>query len=281
MTRTLNVSLIKKALTTLIANASTTLPQSTLNLIKKAYTEETSSTAKNILKEIIDNAAVAKKESLPLCQDTGLALVLLDIGQDVHITGGDLGTAVRSAVADAYKKNYLRKSVVKDPLDRKNTGTNTPAIIYTHIVPGSKVTMTFLPKGGGSENCSALKMLKPADGLADVEKFVLETVKNAGGNPCPPIIVGIGLGGNFDHAAYLAKRSLLRTPGKKHSAPIYRKLEQDLLTKINELNIGPMGLGGKTTALAVHIEAHPCHIASLPVAVNIQCHSNRSATAII
>ncbi len=281
MTRKISTTQIKKTLLRLITEASFELPRTTLAILKHALKNETDATARNILQEIVENAAIAKKERLPLCQDTGLALILLEIGQQVHITGGDLEAAIHAAVTEAYRKNYLRKSVVADPLNRKNTGTNTPAIIYTHIVPGSKLKMTFLPKGGGSENCSALKMFKPAQGLAGIEAFILETVKNAGGNPCPPIIVGIGIGGNFDLSAYLAKKALTRPLGSKHKNSYYKKMEHDLLTKINQLNIGPMGLGGNTTALAVHIEAHPCHIASLPVAINIQCHSNRSATAVI
>jgi fumarate hydratase subunit alpha len=281
MVRNIPVKLIQKKLAELIKKAEYRLPEDTLTALDRAAEQERSLTGKNIFKEIRENAAIAARENLPLCQDTGLALILLEIGQDVHISGGNLAQALQRTVGRSYTKNYLRKSVVNDPLARKNTGDNTPAIIYTHIVPGSKIKMTFLPKGGGSENCSALKMLKPAQGLAGVEEFVLETVRAAGGNPCPPIIVGIGLGGNFDHAAYLAKKALLRPLGRKNTLPIYRKLEQGLLQKINTLNIGPMGLGGKVTALAVHIEPYPCHIASLPVAVNIQCHSNRMATVMI
>ncbi len=281
MLRKIPVSQLENQLYKLIIKATYDLPKNTLKSISASLKNETKPLAKQILREILDNARIAKQKKMPLCQDTGLALILIEIGQDVHITGGDLEKSLQQTVAKAYKDLYLRKSVVNDPLQRKNTGTNTPAMIYTHIVPGSKIKITFLPKGGGSENCSALRMLKPSDGLPGVEKFILDTVRSAEANPCPPIIVGVGLGGNFDMAAYLAKKAIIRPLGKKNPKTQYQELENNLLAKINELGIGPMGLGGKTTALAVHIETLPCHIAALPVAVNIQCHSNRAASVTI
>ncbi len=281
MTRTITTKQIENILLKLIKQAAFNLPKDVLSALKKSIKKEASKTGKDILQDIIKNVNIAAKENTALCQDTGLALIFLEIGQDVHITGSDLEKSLQRTVAKAYQENYLRSSVVNDPLQRKNTQDNTPAIIHTEIVPGSKLKITFMAKGGGSENCSTLKMLKPSDGLAGIENFVLDTIKNAQANPCPPIIIGLGLGGNFDHSAYLAKKALLRPLDKKHPKASYRKLEKDLLHKINKLGIGPMGLGGKVTALAVHIEAHPCHIASLPVAINIQCHANRSSSVTI
>ena len=249
--------------------------------LEKAGQEEISPTGKNIIQQLIENARLACKESLPICQDTGFAVVFLEIGQDVHITGGDLCAAVNEGVRKGYQEGFLRKSILGHPLERKNTGDNTPAVIHYCLVPGDKMKITVAPKGGGSENMSGLKMLKPADGLAGVKKFVLEQVSAAGPNPCPPVIVGVGIGGTFEKAAFLAKKALLRPVGQKSPLPDIARLEEELLTEINKLGIGPQGLGGLITALAVHIEVYAVHMASLPVAVNLNCHAARHKTIII
>jgi fumarate hydratase subunit alpha len=281
MSRIIQIKTIETALADLIEKAAFNLPASTVLEIKRSLTKEKSKQGKGILEDILQNQQLAKKNKLPLCQDTGLALIFMEIGQDVSVKGGNLNSSINKIVKKKYKELYLRKSVVSDPLKRKNTKDNTPAIIHQEIVPGSKIKLTFMPKGGGSENCCALKMLKPADGLKGVEDFVLETIKQADANPCPPIIVGVGIGGNFDKVAYLAKQALLKPLNSKNKNKDYAKLEKDFLTKINKLGIGPQGLGGTTTALAVHIKQHPCHIASLPVAVAIQCHANRITSTTI
>ena len=229
----------------------------------------------------MENAEIAQTDNVPLCQDTGLAAMFIELGQDVHVVGGDFETAVQEGIRQGYKDGYLRKSMVEDPLRRKNTGDNTPGVISIRLVPGEKIKITILPKGGGSENMSAIKMLKPSDGEEGVKEFVVDTVKKAGGNPCPPIIVGVGIGGSFDKCAYLAKKALLREVGSMHADPYYASIEKELLERVNNTGIGPQGLGGRTTALAVHIEVHPCHIASLPVAVNTQCHSARHKEIVI
>lgn len=249
--------------------------------IKKSLEEsckkEDCQLAQDILKDIIKNSNIASSEKMPMCQDTGMACVFLEVGQEVHITGGSLTDAVNEGVRKGYKEGYLRKSVVKDPIDRVNTKDNTPAIIYYDIVPGDKLKITVAPKGFGSENMSAIKMLKPSDGLEGVKKFIVETVEKAGPNPCPPMVVGVGIGGTFDKAAYLAKKALTRSLEVRNSNEFYKDLEIELLEKINELGIGPQGFGGKTTALGVNIEVFPTHIAGLPVAVNINCHATRHA----
>ncbi|MFC1477982.1 fumarate hydratase [Candidatus Margulisiibacteriota bacterium] len=234
-----------------------------------------------VVSDLIKNAEIAKDDSVPICQDTGFVLVFLDIGQDVHIEGDDLGDAINSAVASAYTDKFLRKSVLNNPILRQNTNTNTPAIIYTNIIPGDKLKVTVVPKGGGSENKSALKMLTPADGKDGIVDFVLDTVKKAGASACPPYIIGVGIGGTFDYVGFLAKSALLRPLGSANKDNETALIEKELLEKINGLNIGPAGFGGNPTALAVHIETYPCHIASLPVAVNIGCHANRHAEAVI
>ena len=233
--------------------------------------------AKEILEKILTNIDIAKKEEMPICQDTGMACVFIEIGQDVHIIGGNLKDAINEGIRQGYNEGFLRKSVVKDPLDRINTMDNTPAIIYYDIVEGDKLKIKVAPKGFGSENMSQLKMLKPADGLEGVKDFVLKVVKEAGPNPCPPIVVGIGIGGTFDKAANLAKKALVRPLNEKNNNEFYANLEKELLKEVNELGIGPQGFGGKTTALAVNIETYPTHIAGLPVAVNINCHVTRHA----
>lgn len=246
-----------------------------LDKIKEAYAKEESEVGKNILGQIIENDEIAANEQVPMCQDTGIVVVFLEIGTEVRIPG-DIYEAVNEGIRRGYEKGYLRKSVVKDPLDRVNTKDNTPAIIHTTLVPGSdKVKIIVAPKGGGSENMSVLKMLKPSDGIEGIKKLVIETIKNAGGNPCPPIIVGVGIGGNFEKAAILAKKAILRDINDRSSSPINAKLEEELLELINKTGVGPLGLGGRTTALAVKVETYPCHIAALPVAINLNCHAAR------
>lgn len=243
--------------------------------LKKAHEEEDSLLAKNIIGKILKNSEIAENESVPMCQDTGMACVFIEIGQDVHVTGGYIEEAINEGVALGYKEGFLRKSVVGDPINRINTEDNTPAVINYQIVKGDKLKITLAPKGFGSENMSQIKMLKPSEGIEGVKKFVIETVKQAGSNPCPPIVVGIGIGGTFDKVALLAKKALLRPIDINNSDTYYAELEKELLDKINETGIGPQGFGGRTTALAVNIETYPTHIAGLPVAVNINCHSTR------
>lgn len=241
----------------------------------KAKENETWPLAENVLDQIILNSDIAKKEDMPICQDTGMACVFVEVGQEVHIVGGLLQNAINEGVRRGYDEGFLRKSVVKDPINRVNTKDNTPAIIYYDIVPGDKIKVTVAPKGFGSENMSRIKMLKPSDGLQGVKDFIIETVKLAGPNPCPPIVIGVGIGGTFDKAAYLAKKALIRPLNKRNNEKFYSDLEEELLETINKLGIGPQGFGGKTTALGLNIETYPTHIAGLPVAVNINCHATR------
>ena len=249
------------------------------NDVKEALCEakknETWPLAENVLDQLILNSNIAKKEDMPICQDTGMACVFVEIGQEVHIVGGILQDAINEGVRRGYDEGFLRKSVVKDPIDRVNTKDNTPAIIYYDIVPGDKIKITVAPKGFGSENMSRIKMLKPSDGLQGVKDFIIETVKLAGPNPCPPIVIGVGIGGTFDKAAYLANKALIRPLDKRNDEKFYSDLEKELLDTINKLGIGPQGFGGKTTALGLNIETYPTHIAGLPVAVNINCHATR------
>ena len=240
-----------------------------------AKENETWPLAENVLDQIILNSNIAKEEDMPICQDTGRACVFVEVGQEVHIVGGLLQDAINEGVRRGYEEGFLRKSVVKDPINRVNTKDNTPAIIYYDIVPGDKIKITVAPKGFGSENMSRIKMLKPSDGLQGVKDFIIETVKLAGPNPCPPIVIGIGIGGTFDKAAYLAKKALIRPLNKRNDEKFYSDLEEELLETINKLGIGPQGFGGKTTALGLNIETYPTHIAGLPVAVNINCHATR------
>ncbi|MTI82424.1 MAG: fumarate hydratase [Firmicutes bacterium] len=255
--------------------ANYNLGQDVIDAFKNAYEAEQSVTGKDILQQLIENAQIAKNESVPMCQDTGFSVFFVELGQEVHVEGGGLEDAINEGVRKGYQEGYLRKSIVGHPLERQNTGDNTPAVIHIRVVPGDKLKITVAPKGGGSENMSAIKMLKPAQGVEGVKDFVVETVKEAGPNPCPPIIVGVGIGGTFEKAALLAKEALLRPVGEPSSDPYAADLEQELLELVNKLGIGPQGLGGKTTALAVHVNTHPAHIASLPVAVNINCHASR------
>ncbi len=243
-----------------------------------AYENETSDIGKKILGQLKENLDIAKDEMIPICQDTGMAVIFLKIGQDVHLTGGDIGDAVNEGVRRGYTKGFLRKSVVADPIERINTKDNTPAVIHYEIVPGDKVGITLAPKGFGSENMSRVFMLKPADGIEGVKEAVLTAVKDAGPNACPPMVVGVGVGGTFEKCALMAKEALTRPAGVHSEIGYVKELEEELLTKINELGIGPAGLGGRTTAFAVNINTYPTHIAGLPVAVNICCHVNRHIT---
>lgn len=251
------------------------------NCLCRSCKQEPWPQAKEVLERIVENFQIADEQNQPICQDTGVACVFLEIGQDVHIVGGDLNEAIHLGVRRGYTEGYLRKSVVRDPLDRINTGDNTPAMIYTEIVPGDRVEITVAPKGFGSENMSRIAMLRPSDGLQGVKDFVIQTVSEAGPNPCPPMVVGVGIGGTFDKAAYLAKKALLRNVDTHHPNPFYANLEDELLAAVNQLGIGPQGFGGLTTALAVNIETFPTHIAGLPVAVNINCHVTRHKTEVL
>lgn len=249
--------------------------------IVNAIREEEKDLPKDTLEKILENAEIARREQVPICQDTGMACVFVEIGQDVHVVGGSLQEAINEGVRKGYEEGYLRKSVVKDPLRRKNTGDNTPAVINYEIVNGDKIKITLAPKGFGSENMSQIKMLKPSDGMQGVKNFVINTVREAGSNPCPPIVIGVGLGGTFDRAALMAKKALLRPINKRNSDDFYAELEMELLKEVNSIGIGPQGFGGKTTALAVNIETFPTHIAGLPVAVNINCHVTRHAEVVL
>ena len=276
--RNIDAKLIEDTVARLCIEANLRLPDDVVSAIECAENEEPWDGAKRILSLLGDNVRIAEEKTLPMCQDTGMACVFLELGQNVHIDG-DLEEAVNNGVRRGYGEGYLRKSVVCDPLRRINTGDNTPALLSVKLVPGESLRITVMPKGFGSENMSALKMLKPADGVEGVKRFVLETVEKAGANPCPPIIVGVGIGGSFDKAAYLAKHALLRPLDKPNRDEYYAALEKELLDKINALGIGPQGFGGKTTALAVLIESMPTHVAGLPVAVNISCHATRRKSA--
>jgi len=272
--REIHVDKIKEAIAQLCMDANYDIPEDVFQALKKGYEKEESPFGKDVLKEIIENDEIARREKLPICQDCGLAVLFIEVGQDVHFVGGDFNIAVEEGVRKGYREGYLRKSTCH-PLTRKNIGDNTPPIVHLKIVPGERVKITCAPKGGGSENMSRLKMLKPAEGIEGVKNLVIETVREGGGNPCPPIIVGVGIGGNFELSALLAKKALLRPLGSKNPDPEIAKLEEELLEKINKLGVGPMGYGGRITALGVHVEMMPCHIASFPVAVNIQCHAAR------
>lgn len=275
--REIDSSLISEVVARLCIDANYHLPPDMKKQIISSSNEESWETASIILDQIIENFNIADENLQPICQDTGLACVFLSIGQDVHIKG-NLEDAVNEGVRKGYSKGYLRKSVVSDPLKRVNTGDNTPAMIYYDICPGDKIKITVAPKGFGSENMSQIKMLKPSDGIEGVKDFVIKVVEDAGPNPCPPIVVGVGIGGTFDKAAYLAKKALMRPVDQRNSEDFYAELEEELLEKINALGIGPQGFGGRTTALAVNIEKFPTHIAGLPVAVNINCHVTRHMT---
>lgn len=279
--RELNVSEIIPAVKKLCMEANYDLGEDVYDSLKNAVGTEESPLGKSILKDIVTNADIARTDKVPICQDTGFAVFFVRMGQDLHIVGGDFNEAMNEGVREGYKDGYLRKSIVTDPIERKNSGDNTPAIINLEIVPGDKLEIVCAPKGGGSENMSEVKMLKPSDGVEGIKDFVVDRVARSGGNPCPPVIVGVGIGGTFDKCAQLAKKALLREVGTKHPNPYYAKLEEELLEMVNKVGIGPQGLGGRTTALAVQIEVHPCHIASFPVAVNMQCHAARHKSIVL
>lgn len=276
--RVIEAQLITDAVARLSIRANTCLPGDVKAAIARARREEDWPPAQEILDRIVENGAI--EGGVPICQDTGMACVFLEVGQDVHIDGS-LAQAVDEGVRRGYRDGYLRKSVVSDPLERVNSGDNTPAMLYTELVPGDRVTVTVAPKGFGSENMSRIAMLKPSDGLDGVRRFILDTVEQAGPNPCPPIVVGVGIGGTFDKCALLAKKALLRDLDAPSPLPFYADLERELLEEINALGIGPQGFGGRTTALAVRIETMPTHIAGLPCAVNINCHVARHATEVL
>lgn len=262
--------------------ACNVLPSDVLEAIKRAYSDEESPLGKSILDLLVKNATVAAEEEVPICQDTGIALVFVELGQEVHVVGGNLYDAINEGVRRGYINGYLRKSVVNDPIfDRRNTGDNTPAVIYTDVVPGDRLRIAVLPKGGGSENMCQLRMLIPADGPNGIKRFVLEAVEKAGPNPCPPIILGIGIGGTMDKAAVLSKKALLRKVGEPHPDPRIAAFEREILEEVNKLGIGPQGLGGRVTALAVHIEVWPTHLVALPVAVSFQCHAARHVEVVL
>jgi len=277
----IEASAVTAAVGRLAVDANQLLGEDVFRALEEGLERERSPSGRDILSQLIENAGLAKKDQVPMCQDTGLAVVFLDVGQEVHVRG-NLEEAVQEGIRQGYSEGYLRRSVVRSPIgERTNTGDNTPAVIHTRIVLGESLKITLAPKGGGSENMSALKMLKPADGWEGVKGFVIETVSRAGPNPCPPIVLGVGLGGCFEYSALLAKRALLRPLGERSPDPAVAALEEELLEAVNRLGIGPAGLGGDVTALGVGIEIHPCHIASLPVAVNINCHAHRHREAVL
>lgn len=279
--REIQCSKITEVIRKLCIEANEHLPEDVKCAIKTARKEEDGEIAKGILDNIIENYEIADRENVPICQDTGMAVVFMEIGQDVHITGRDLTECVNEGVRQGYTDGYLRKSVVKDPIRRGNTGDNTPAILYTEIVPGEQIKITVGPKGFGSENMSRIMMFKPSAGLEGIKDFIIETVRFAGPNPCPPMVVGVGIGGTFDRCALLAKKALMRPLGSSNKDPFYADLEKELLLKINSLGIGPQGLGGRTTAIGLNIETFPTHIAGMPCAVNINCHVTRHKTEVI
>ena len=273
--REIEASRIAEEVARLCMEANFELEDDVQKALEKAHDAEESPVGREVLRQIIENSGIARSERVPMCQDTGLAVIFVEIGQDVHITGGDFEGAINEGVAKGYTEGYLRKSALADPVRGGNTGDNTPAVIHTTIVPGDTLKLWVVPKGGGSENMSRIAMMKPADGVEGIKRFVVENVKAASGNPCPPIIVGIGIGGTFERCAQLAKRALLREIGSTHPDEFYAALEAELLEMVNDTGVGPMGLGGRTTALAVHIEVAPRHIASFPVSMNINCHAAR------
>ena len=273
--REISVTQITDAVERLCIDANTHLPGDVKCAIARCRACEDGIIAQGVLDKIIENYEIADSENVPICQDTGMACVFLEIGQDVHLVGGDLAQAVDEGVRRGYDKGYLRKSVVADPVRRGNTGDNTPAMLYTEIVPGEQVKITVAPKGFGSENMSAIRMFKPSAGLQGIKDFILETVENAGPNPCPPMVVGVGIGGTFDKAALLAKKALMRPLDVRNPDPYYAQLETEMLEKVNALGIGPQGFGGRTTAIGLNIETMPTHIAGMPCAININCHVTR------
>lgn len=280
--RDIACKMITETVTNLFQEACLYLPEDVLDALKQAKEREESPVARDVLDKIIENTEIAVREGIPLCQDTGAAVVFLEVGQEVHVVGGDLEVCINEGVRQAYEKGYLRKSMVRQPFSaRVNTKDNTPAIIHTEITPGDRLKISVMPKGGGSENCSRLTVMPPAKGRQGIIDFVVNLVEESGSNPCPPIIVGLGIGGTTDKAMALAKKALLRKVGESNPDPEVAELERDILKRVNNLGIGPMGYGGRITALAVHAETFPAHIASLPVAVNIQCWCARHKEAVL
>lgn len=279
--REIHVDKIIESVTQMVQEANYVIGDDVENAFKQALETEESQTGKDVLNQLLENVNIARTERVPICQDTGFAVFIVELGQDAHIVGGNLNDAINEGVRRGYKDGYLRKSIVGHPLDRKNTGDNTPAIIHIELVEGDQVKIHMAAKGGGSENMSFVKMLKPSDGVEGVKDFIIDCVRTAGPNPCPPIVVGVGVGGTFEKAAYLAKKSLFREVGKRSEQADVAALEEELLERINKLGIGAQGLGGRTTALDVHVELYPAHIASLPVAVNINCHAGRHKEVVL
>ncbi len=279
--REINVSEVESIVSELCIKANRKLPCSLVEKIKNSPDGEKSPTGREVLCDLVRNIEAAESENIAVCQDTGMAVIFLDIGQDVHFIGGSLYEAVNKGVSKGYTEGYLRCSVVSDPIERVNTGDNTPAVIHTRIVDGDKVHISVCPKGFGSENMSKLKMFTPSATIEDIENFVVETASVAGSNPCPPMVIGVGIGGDFEQCAYLAKKALCRDISIKNEKKLYSDMEERILEKVNKLGIGPQGFGGTTTALSVAIEQAPTHIAGLPVAVNIGCHVTRHASAVI
>jgi len=279
--RDIDVSEIKDTIRDLCIKANVYLPKTLEDKIRQSIDEEQSPVGKNVFCDLCNNIQSAKDEHVAICQDTGMAVIFLEIGQDVHFTGGNLYEAINKGVAEGYNQGYLRKSIVGDPLERINTNDNTPAVIHTSIVDGNQVKIDVCHKGFGSENMSTLKMFTPSATHDDIVNFVAETISKAGSNPCPPIVVGVGIGGNFEHCAYLAKKALCRDVSIRNPKALYANLESKMLEEINKLGIGPQGFGGTVTALAVNIEEAPTHIAGLPVSVNVGCHVTRHATSIL
>jgi fumarate hydratase subunit alpha len=278
--REIHVEEIRDNVAQICVDAAYSLSEDVLTAFDRAAETETAPAAKELIGLLKENARVAREEHIPICQDTGIAIFFVEIGQDLKIKNGFIVDAINDGVRKGYKEGYLRKSVV-DPITRKNTGDNSPAIIYTELVPGDRLKISFMPKGAGSENMSAIRMLRPTEGVEGVKNFVLQCVQKAGANPCPPVVVGVGIGGSFEKAALLAKKALLRPVGSPNARLELASLEETLLKTVNKTGIGPEGLGGKVTAMAVHVESFPCHIASLPVAVNINCHAARHKTIIL
>ncbi len=278
--REIHVEEIRDNIAQICIDAAYNLSEDVLMAFDRAMETETAPAARELIGQLKENARIAKEEHIPICQDTGVAIFFVEVGQDLRIKNGFIIDAVNEGVRKGYKEGYLRKSVV-DPLTRKNTGDNTPAIVYTEIVPGDKLRISFMPKGAGSENMSVIRMLRPTEGIEGITAFVLECVQKAGANPCPPIVIGVGIGGDFEKAALIAKKALLRPVGSPNAKLELATLEEMLLRTVNRTGIGPEGLGGRVTAMAVHVESFPCHIASLPVAVNINCHAARHKTIIL
>ncbi len=279
--REISTDVITENIKEMCIEANLTLTEDVKGKLDQMEGEETEKLGKQILGQLQENLQIAKEKSIPICQDTGMAVVFMKIGQEVHISGGSLEDAINEGIRQGYVEGYLRKSVVRDPIDRVNTDDNTPGVIHYEVVPGDQVEITVAPKGFGSENMSRVVMLKPADGIEGVKDVILETVKLAGPNACPPVVVGVGMGGTFEKCALLAKKALTRELGSHNSIPYVKELEEEMFAKINALGIGPAGLGGNTTALGINIETYPTHIAGLPVAVNMCCHVNRHKTRII